>query len=108
MAITPIDLTGETVSYGDTPGALGGYRHARAQTLSAFSNTGAVGDAKTLFGPAVGGNDTLTSSPGNDQMWGDAAVMGPHAHGGANTFAFSPGNRQDMIVDSSPGRTISI
>jgi Ca2+-binding RTX toxin-like protein len=67
------------------------------------------GDSLELLDHAKGGNDTLISGPGNDQMWGDAATVAPT---GADTFVFSlarinapsPAIGHDQIMDFQPGQ----
>jgi len=62
------------------------------------------GDGQELLDHARGGNDTLISGSGNDQMWGDAAIVAPTAHAGADTFVFSPPNGHDTVMDFQPGQ----
>ena len=51
----------------------------------------AFGDAHTMSGSAVGGNDTLVAGSGNDSLVGDALFMEDDATGGADVFVFLPG-----------------
>jgi hypothetical protein len=37
-----------------------------------------IGDAYQMEGSAKGGNNVLVSGHGNDSMWGNAVVMGPN------------------------------
>ncbi len=62
-----------------------------------------IGDAQTMSGHSRGGNDTLISGNGNDDMWGDAQVMVDHAKGGNDTFVFKFNNGQDKIGDFGQG-----
>jgi Ca2+-binding RTX toxin-like protein len=60
------------------------------------------GDGQELLHQARGGNDTLISGSGNDQMWGDATIMATTAHTGADTFIFSNGH--DTVMDFQRGQ----
>jgi len=61
------------------------------------------GDAFQMSGSAHGGNDTLISGTGNDDMYGDAQVMLDHAHGGSDTFVFNFNSGHDTIEDFGQG-----
>ena len=56
------------------------------------------GDAWSMTG-STGGNDTLISGTGVEQMWGDAAIMLTTSVGGADTFVFHANNNLDTIND---------
>ena len=56
-----------------------------------------------MTGNAKGGNDTLISGIGNDDMWGDAQNLNGHARGGADTFVFNALNGHDVIEDFGQG-----
>jgi len=57
-----------------------------------------------MYGAARGGDDTLISGAGDDEMWGDASVMSAAAIGGSDTFSFAPLNGQDTIHDFEQGK----
>ena len=62
-----------------------------------------IGDAYQMEGSAKGGNNVLVSGHGNDSMWGNAVVMGPNVTPGQDTFVFAPSNGNDTINDFHSG-----
>jgi Ca2+-binding RTX toxin-like protein len=53
-----------------------------------------------MNGYARGGNDTLISGTGDDNMWGDAkTINGPDVTTGADTFVFKPDSGHDTVWD---------
>ena len=57
------------------------------------------GDAWQMLDRAVGGDDLLVSSNGENLLFGDAALMAANAVGGADVFEFGPMNSNDVIGD---------
>jgi hypothetical protein len=62
-----------------------------------------IGDAITLSGSAVGGDDALVSRAGDDLMYGDAVKFRGAAQGGNDVFVFGPASGSDTIFDFRPG-----
>jgi Ca2+-binding RTX toxin-like protein len=81
---------------------LAGGNDLSAQSAGTFDNI-LVGDAHVMSDRAHGGNDTLISGTGNDDMWGDAQVMLDRARGGNDTFVFDFSNGHDRIEDFGQG-----
>ena len=53
---------------------------------------------------ARGGNDRLVSGHGNENLWGDAATMTGHAVGGNDAFVFEASSGHDRIHDFQQGK----
>jgi hypothetical protein len=52
-----------------------------------------------MYGSSTGGNDSLTSTGSNNQLWGDAERMSGSSVGGADTFVFGSENGTATIMD---------
>jgi hypothetical protein len=89
-------LVGDGYSMG--PWDIGG--NDRLQGGSGVSENYLIGDAFMAYG-TQGGNDTLISSTGDDDMYGD--FVSGDGDGGADRFVFAPGNGDDVIYDFEAG-----
>ena len=57
-----------------------------------------------MFGNGIGGNDRLVSGGSDDEMWGDARTMIGNAVGGEDTFVFDADCGTDRIMDFEQGK----
>jgi Ca2+-binding RTX toxin-like protein len=97
-------VSGIAALYGDAKSLTGFAIGGNDKVIATSGSTQMYGDGAELLDHSKGGDDTLISGTGNDQMWGDAAVVAPTAQTGADTFVFSPPNGHDTINDFQPGK----
>ena len=89
----------QPIMFGDTSSDLGGHTRSPGQAISlhlpGISDTQSlIGDADSLLGQAIGGDDTLTAfAYAGSLVIGDARTIGDRAHGGNDSvFAQSMTN----------------